>query len=106
WSLGHDQVRDNPSELLPAIEAPINRISFTLYSGKCRLPAELALLPDNRQCSKLFQVQCGHSGGRSAVFAKVSGLLLSAVHHGGEMDRCLILMALGTKRHTRSQLTV
>src|SRR5947209_7061009 len=49
------------------------------------------------ECLKLLQVQVVESGVWSAVLAKVNGLVLRTIHNGSEMDRRLVLMALGTK---------
>ena len=104
--LGKEQFPEDDSELQTTVETPIDRAAACAhFSRECLSPAELALLPDKRQRLDLLLVEHVQikPGGWSTILAQVNGLLLSAIHDSGEMNRGFILMTFGAKHGSYRQ---
>jgi len=88
------QVHDDAPEVPDAIKAQVNRPPRNHDFGVGWSAAKFA---------RLLRLQGVRSDpGRGAVFAEVNSLLRLSVHHGGEVDCRLILIALGATHSIRS----
>jgi hypothetical protein len=99
------QVQHDVPEFRGAISARVNCLPGNDAPVAGWPPAKFAALALHRHCRRLLRVQGVRPGlGRGAVSTEVNRLLRLAIHHGGEMDGRLILLAFPTKHSTRSNV--